>query len=128
MSEAFIIGNGQVTRIEGQRGTTPDCPEAKFERGDVVKVSRRQGCAHMPAELIVAMAIPPGFSPDFALSDLVGEPRPLMHRVGCRTISYILVREDDPKPYLLNERDLRPSNKPPIELGTVTLQTAPKES
>jgi hypothetical protein len=124
MGEAFIIGNGQITRIEGQRGTTPDCPGAKFKRGDVVNVSRRQGCAHLPAEMIVAVAIPPGFSPDFALADLVGEPRPLMHQVGCRAISYILVREDDPKPYRLNERDLRPSKKPPVELGTVARQPA----
>lgn len=119
MGEAFIIGDGKVTRIEGLRGTTPECTEAKFKRGDVVKVSRRRGCNHLPDEMIVAVAIPPNFSPDYALADLVGEPRPLMCQVGTRSISYILVRENDPKPYCLRERDLRPSGKPAVDLGDV---------
>lgn len=121
--EAFLIGNGQVMRIEGQRGETPPCPEAKFKRGDIVKVSRRKGFEHIPAELIVAVAVPPNFSPDWALADLVGEPRALMHQVGSRAITYILVRENDPKPYHLNERDLRPSGKEPIEIGQARMET-----
>ncbi len=123
MSEALLIGNHQIMRIEGQRGETPACPEAKFARGDVVKISRRKACEHLPAELIVAVAIPPNFSPDWALADLVGEPRPLIHQVGSRSITYILVRENDPKPYLLKERDMRPSGKEPVAFGQARRET-----
>lgn len=122
MNEAFLIGGGQVHRLQGQRGETPPCPEAKFKRGDVVKVSRRQGCQHIPAELVVLVAIPRDFSPDFALADLLAKPRPLMHQVGSRSISYILCREGDKTPYLIKERDLRPSGKEPVQVGTVSEQ------
>lgn len=121
--EAFLIGGGQVLKIKGQIGETPVCAEARFKRGEIVKVSRRNGAAHIPAELVVAVAIPPNFSPDWALADLVGEPRPPMHQVGARTISYILVRENDPTPYLVKERDLRPSGKEPVEMGQARRQT-----
>lgn len=33
MSEAYLIGGGQVLRLTGKRGETPPCPEAKFTRG-----------------------------------------------------------------------------------------------
>lgn len=62
--QAFLIGGGQIHRIIGERGETPPCPEAKFKRGDVVKVRRNQAVGHFPPELIVLVAIPPGFSPD----------------------------------------------------------------
>ena len=119
-SDAFLIGNGQIHRIVGQRGETPACPAARFKQGDVVRVRNTKALAKFPREAIVASAIPPDFSPDHALADLVGEPRPLMARVGFRTISYILVRENDPKPYLVKERDLLPSDKPPVEIGSIT--------
>lgn len=128
MSEALLIGGGQVHRIIGPRGETPACPEARFNRGDVVKVSRRKDVAHFPAELIVAVAVPPGFSPDWAMADLVGEPRPLMHQVGARAITYILLRENDPKTYLLRERDMRPSGKEPVEIGTIRRETEAKHA
>lgn len=51
-------------------------------------------------------------------------PRGRPYDGAVRSISYILVREDDPKPYCLNERDLRPSKKPPVDLGTVARQPA----
>ena len=117
---AFLIGpGGQVSRLIGPRGETPPCAEAKFKRGDVVKVRNTKALANFPREAIVAVAIPPGFSPDHALADLVGEPRPLMAQVGARSITYVLVRESDPKPYLARERDLLSSGKPPVEIGTV---------
>lgn len=123
MSEAFLIGGGQIQRIEGQRGETPACEGAKFKRGDVVKVRNRRALQHFPREAIVAVAIPPCFSPDFALADLVGEPRPLMAQVGARVITYVLVRESDPKPYLIRESDLLPSGKEPVEIGTTRRET-----
>ena len=38
MEAVFLIGNGQITHLEGPRGTTPECPEAKFKRAEVVRV------------------------------------------------------------------------------------------
>jgi hypothetical protein len=118
--QAFLIGGGQMHRIIGERGETPPCPEAKFKRGDVVKVRRNQAVGHFPPELIVLVAIPPGFSPDDAMADLFGEPRPLMKQVGRRVVNYILCREDDPVAYTCRERDLLPSGKEPVEIGTVS--------
>ena len=121
--QAFLIGGGKIHRLIGQRGETPPCPDAKFKPGDVVKVRNTKALASFPREAVVAVAIPPDFSPDHALSDLVGEPRPLMAQVGARTVTYILVRENDPKPYLTRERDLLPSGKPPVEMGQVRRET-----
>jgi hypothetical protein len=118
--EAFLIGGGKIHRLIGERGETPPCPEAKFKRGDVVKVRRNRAVGHFPAELIVLVAIPPGFSPDDALADLVGKPRPLMKQVGRRVVSYILCREGDSTPYSCREHDLLPSGKEPVEIGTVS--------
>lgn len=118
--EAFLIGpGGQISRLIGARGETPLCAEAKFKKGEVVKVRNTKALASFPREAIVAVAIPPGFSPDHALADLVGEPRPMLAQVGSRSVTYVLVRENDPKPYLARERDLLPSGKPPVEIGTV---------
>lgn len=125
MGEAFLIGGGKIHRIIGERGETPPCPEAKFKRGDVVKVRRNQAVGHFPPELVVLVAIPPGFSPDDAMADLVGEPRPLMKQVGRRAISYILCREGDPTAYTCHERDLLPSGKEPVEIGTVSRGARP---
>lgn len=118
--QAFLIGGGQIHRITGARGETPPCPEARFKRGDVVKVRRNRAVGHFPPELIVLVAVPPGFSPDDAMADLVGEPRPLMKQVGRRTVTYILCQEDSPKVYSCRERDLLPSGKEPVEIGTVS--------
>jgi hypothetical protein len=118
--EAFLIGGGKISRLIGPRGVTPPCEQAKFKRGDVVKVRNTKALAQFPREAVVAVAIPPGFSPDHALADLVCEPRPFMARVGSRSITYVLVCQNDPKPYLARERDLLPSGKPPVEIGTVS--------
>jgi hypothetical protein len=117
--QAFLIGSGQIHRIIGERGETPPCAEAKFKRGDVVRVRRNLAVGHFPPELIVLVAIPPGFSPDDALADLLGEPRPLMKQVGRRVVSYILCREGDVTAYTCRERDLLVSGKEPVEIGTV---------
>ncbi len=121
--QAFLIGGGQIHRLIGQRGKTPPCPAAKFKPGDVVKVRNTKALAHFPREAIVAVAIPPDFSPDHALADLVGEPRPLMAQVGSRSVTYVLVRENDPKPYLAREHDLLPSGKPAVEMGKARRET-----
>ena len=118
--QALLIGGGKILQITGERGETPPCPEAKFKPGDVVKVRRNKAVGHFPPELIVLVAIPPGFSPDDALADLVGEPRPVMKEVGRRTISYILCRENDKTVYTCRERDLLSSGKEPVEIETVS--------
>jgi hypothetical protein len=120
-NEAFLIGGGQIHRMIGERGETPLCPEAKFRRGAVVKVCRNRSVGHFPPELIVLVAIPPGFSPDDALADLLGQPRPLMKQVGRRTVTYILCQEDSPKVFHCRERDLLPSGKEPVEIGTALM-------
>lgn len=126
-NKALLIGNGQVHEITGEHGETPPCPEARFQRGDVVKVRRNKTVGHFPPELVVLVAVPPGFSPDDALADLLGKRRPLMKRVGSRRITYILCREGDPKPYLCGERDLLPSGKDQIEIGSVSMTTAEQQ-
>jgi hypothetical protein len=123
--QVFLIGSGQIHRITGARGETPSCPEVRFKRGDVVKVRRNRAVGHFPPELIVLVAVPPGFSPDDAMADLVGEPRPLMKEVGRRAVTYILCQEDSPKVYLCRERDLLSSGKEPVEIGTVSRSPCP---
>lgn len=86
---AFVIGRG-VRKIEGPRGTTPPCPEAKYAKGDVVTIRRNKAVGHFPGKLVVLVAIPPRFSPDYAFADLLGEARPLMVRRGVSGISYLM--------------------------------------
>ena len=104
----FVFGpRGRMTKIEGARGETPPCPDARFQRGDVVTVSRGRACAHMPSQLVVLVAIPPGFSPDDARADLLGKPRPMMKRVGVRAITYLLVADaESGDTFLLREKHL----------------------
>jgi hypothetical protein len=100
-------------------GETPKCGSAVFKPGDVVKVSRARATAHMPAEAVVLVAVPPGFPGEYALADLLGEARPLMITKTTGHIRYILVNEGDPTPYIAPESALRPSGKEPVEIGEV---------
>jgi hypothetical protein len=88
-TEAFLIGNGKIERIEGRRGTTPACPGARFKKGDVVQPRKLKALAHFPKRLVVLVPVPPGFSPDDALADLMDRPRPLMKQVGSKGITYL---------------------------------------
>ena len=76
-----------------------------------------------PEELVILVAVPPGFPSDYALADLLGEPRPLMIRGSRRIVSYILCREGDTTPYCLKESDLRPTGES-VEIGTVSREVA----
>lgn len=100
------------------RGVTPPCPQAPFQRGDVVKVRNRKALEHFPREAVVAAVVPPGFPADYALADLLDTPRPLMIRKPKRVVTYILVNEGDLTPYLAHERDLLPSGKPAAAIGS----------
>ena len=120
MSGAFLIGpGGQISQIIGERGETPPCPDAQFQRGAVVRVKNRKGIAHFPREAVVLAVVPPGFPPDWALADLVGDTRPVMHQVGKPIVQYILGTEESRTPYLISDRDLIPSGKPPVTIGAV---------
>lgn len=121
---AFLIGNGQILKIEGQRGETPAC-ESKFKHGDVVKVRDTKALHHFPREAVVAGVIPPDFPPDWALADLLGKPRPLLHQVGKNRVSYILVTESDRTPYLADDRHLLPNSKPAVDIGSVKEEPRP---
>ncbi len=114
---AFLIGNGQLTKLEGQRGTTPECPEAKFQKAGVVRVRRLAHLKHLPERGAVVAVVPPGFSPDHAWDDLCGRPRRLMHQVPARIVRYIVAFEGDQTPHLLRERDLLPTDEPPAEIS-----------
>ena len=112
MEGAFIFGpNGRMEQIIGPRGTTPECSEAKFKRGDVVRIRRLKHLKHLPERAVVFVAIPPGFSPDWAMADLRKEPRPLMCQVGARVVTYIVGFEDNPRPWLFKERYLLPTGE-----------------
>jgi hypothetical protein len=113
------VSNPLLLIKDAGRGETPACAEAKFKRGDVVKLRNRAHLAALPRELVVAVAVPPGFAAEYALADLLSEPRPLMISRPRRVVSYVLVREGDPKPYQVLERDLVASGKPSIEIGSI---------
>ena len=66
-ASAFLIGpGGQVTKLQGPRGTTPDCPQAKFQPNEIVRIRRLRHLRHLPEIGAIAAVIPPGFSPDHA--------------------------------------------------------------
>lgn len=118
------MSNPPLLVLNAGRGETPACDAAKFKRGDVVRVRRRKHLASIPEELVALVAVPPGFPADYALADLLGEPRPLMIQAPYRTITYILCREGDTKPYCLRESDLLPTGQA-IEIGTVSRENSP---
>ena len=108
----FIIGpSGQMNKLVGTIGVTPECPKAMFRKLDVVRLRRRKHLSGFPPVAAIVAVVPPGFSPDWAMDDLWGEPRRLMHRVGALKITYIVAFEGNPVPYLLHERDLLPTGE-----------------
>lgn len=113
------MSNPVLMVMHAGHGETPACPAAIFKRGDIVKVRNTKALKDFPREAVVAVAIPPAFSPDWALADLVGEPRPALAQVGARGVTYILVVEGGRRPYLAREKDLQPSGKPRVEIGTI---------
>lgn len=117
MAEVLIIGpGGQIIKLLGVIGETPKCPEAKFKVGDVVRVRRLKFLRHLPDIAAVAAVVPPNYSPDWAMADLRGTPRPLLYAVGSRQIQYIVGFDQNPKPYLMKEKYLLPSDEPPVEI------------
>lgn len=113
---AYLIGNDQIIKLEGPRGTTPECPEAKFKRSAVVKVRRLKHLQHLPEFGAVVGIVPPGFSSDHAWDDLCGRPRRLMCQVPSRKIQYIIAFEDDPVPHVILESALLPTDQPTAEV------------
>ena len=99
------------------KGTTPSCPEAKFSVGDVVRVRRLKHLKHLPDRAAVAIVVPPGFPPEYALADAGDNPRPLMITKPSRAIRYIVGFDKNPTPHLLTEQDLLPSGEEPVEIN-----------
>jgi len=117
------VSNPLLVMTNAGHGSTPPCDGAKFARGDVVKRRRRKHLAGFPEQLVVLVAVPPGFPGEYALADLLGEPRPLMITRPHRAITYILCREGDTKPYWLRESDLICTGEK-IEIGTISREAA----
>jgi hypothetical protein len=115
---AFILGpNGQMSEIIGERGTTPSHLAAKFKVNETALIRKRKHLGELRGRLCaIAAVIPPGFSPDWALADLRGAPRPLMCQVGARDVTYLVGFENDRRPWLIHERDLLPSGEPPANI------------
>lgn len=123
MSNPLLMGTPILMPTNAGRGETPPCPDAKFARGDVVNVRKREHLAGLPREMVVLVAVPPGFPGEYALADMLGEPRPLMIEQPCRAVSYILCREGDTTPYHIREADLLATGEK-IEVGTISREVA----
>lgn len=102
--------------INAGTGTTPECSEAKFKPGDVVKVRRLKHLKHLPEIAAVAVVVPPGVPAEYAWADFHKRPRPLMVTQERRYVRYIVGFDSDPTPQIIRERDLLPSGEPPVEI------------
>jgi hypothetical protein len=118
---ALIIGpRGQMARLEGPRGTTPPCPNALFAVNQMLRIRRHRHLGDLRDKFCaVAAVIPPHFSPDWALADLRGSPRPLMAAVGRPYVMYLIGIEGDARPWLIREKYLRATDLPLAEI-TIT--------
>lgn len=115
------MSNPLLSIVNAGYGETPECENARFARGDVVRVRRQKHLMHIPEELVVLVAVPPGFSPDWALADLTEKPRPALARVGSRSISYILCEQEGKRPVLLKESHLRKHKVGEIYISSVAM-------
>jgi hypothetical protein len=99
--------------LEGPRGVTPPCLTAKFKINDVVRTRRLKHLGDLAGRLCaIAAVVPPSFSPDWALADLRGSPRPLMAEVGRHYVTYLVVFEGERQLWLIREAYLLPTGKP----------------
>lgn len=116
--EAYLIGpKGQLTKLTGPRGVTPECPEAKHRVNDVVRIRRLKHLSHLPERGAVVAVVPPGFSPDWAWDDVCKRPRRLMYQAPARAVKYIVAFEGDAAPHLLKETYLLATDEPPAEIS-----------
>ncbi len=100
------LGHNTMLVNHAGYGVTPECLEAKFHTGQVLKAKgRKEFCS-------VAAIVPPGFAADYALADLLKNPRPLMISRPLRCISYIVGFVGDPVPYVYRERNLKATAEP----------------
>lgn len=110
MGKVLLLGNGTVAELRGETGIIrriPECPRALYESGDVVRLRKNKAVGHFPRELVVLLAIPPGFSHDDALADLMGLPRPLLSRRGYKGISYLLAESSSRRDvYSVREKNI----------------------
>lgn len=108
----LIIGNGQISKLQGKVGQTPECSEALFKSNQMVRVRRLKHLRDLPENAAVVCVVPPNFSPEHAWADYCKKPRPLMCQVPSKFVQYIIAFEGNPKPMLIRETWLRPSTLP----------------
>lgn len=101
-------------------GKTPECPEAKFKIGDVVRRRNLKHLSHLPEQAVIALIVPPGFPPEYAWADMKKEPRPLMVSKGRRIVQYIVGFEGDRQPHLMTEKSFFPE---PVGTGEITWES-----
>jgi hypothetical protein len=110
-------GNPPLVILNRGHGVTPECPQAKFKRGNVVRVRNLKWLANTPKHAAVFCVVPPGFSPDDAYADALGKPRPVMSQVGSAAIKYIIVGSyGNGRPWLVPERVLIATDEPDVEI------------
>lgn len=97
-------------------GETPLCPQAKFKANDIVRLRRRKHLAGLPEKAAVAVVVPPGVPPEYAIADATKSPRPLMITRESRAVRYIVAFPDELTPRLIRECDLLPTDDPPAEV------------
>lgn len=103
----LLIGMGQVLHIQDAgHGTTPDCPQARYAKGQIVTRRAARWLAGKPMVCLIIAVVPPGFPADYALADAAGTARPLVTGKPRRVVSYIVGFEGHLAPALLLERDI----------------------
>lgn len=112
MDSVLIIGNGQISKLSGKIGQTPQCPEARFKSNQMVRIRRLKHLRDLPVDAAVVCIVPPNFSPDHAWADYCKKPRLLMCQVPSSFVQYIIAFEGSPKPMLIREAWLLPSALP----------------
>lgn len=106
------MSNPMLVVTNAGYGSTPPCEQAKFKPGDVVKLRQLKFLKHLPQIAAIAIVVPPGVPPEYAMADAHGRPRPLMVTRGSKMIRYIVGFEDDETPHLIAEKYLKPSEIP----------------
>lgn len=119
MSEEPIfqeLGNNTLLINHAGYGSTPECPQAKFKPGNIVKV-RRHKARGVPQLACVAIVVPPNFPAEYALADFHKKPRPLMITGAKRFVQYIVGFDGIEQPHLFAEHALIATKHPDAEVG-----------
>lgn len=87
------MANNMLHVKDAGYGTTPTPENAKFAIGQSVEARRTDGKWFAAT---VTAVVPPGHPPEYALHDVLEQPRPLMiTRNRKRSVTYIIRRPDE---------------------------------